>query len=75
LSAAAFKCTARDLLLSGGALLRELDAIINGDRSFLSPRIQTLRAIRAKLRPEPVRERYGHYEPPRVGARRRRRSR
>ena len=59
MSAAAFKCTARDLLLWGVALLRELDAIINGDRYFLSPRIQTLRAIRAKLRPEPVREPYG----------------
>jgi hypothetical protein len=42
-------------------LLRELDAIINGDRYFLSPRIQTLKAIRAKLRPEPAPK---HYEPP-----------
>jgi hypothetical protein len=38
------------------ALLRELDNIIDGDRYFLSPRITTLKAIRAKLRPEPVRE-------------------
>jgi hypothetical protein len=38
------------------ALLRELDALIDGDRYFLSPRIKTLKAIRAKIRPEPVRE-------------------
>ena len=37
------------------ALLRELDSIIDGDRYFLSPRVKTLKAIRAKLRPEPVR--------------------
>ena len=34
----------------------ELDGIIDGDRYFMSPRIQTLRAIRAKIRLEPVRE-------------------
>jgi hypothetical protein len=38
------------------ALLRELDGLIDGDRYFMSPRIKTLRAIRAKIRPEPVRE-------------------
>jgi hypothetical protein len=38
------------------ALLKELDGIIDGDRYPLSPRIRTLVAIRAKLRPEPVRE-------------------
>jgi hypothetical protein len=38
------------------ALLRELDHIIDGDRYFLSPRIRTLREIRTKIRPEPVRE-------------------
>ena len=38
------------------ALLRELDGIIDGDRYFLSARIKTLKAIRAKIRPEPVRE-------------------
>jgi hypothetical protein len=38
------------------ALLRELDRIIDNDRFQLSPRIQTLKAIRTKLRPEPVRE-------------------
>jgi len=35
------------------ALLRELDGIIASDRYFLSPRVQTLKAIRTKLRPEP----------------------
>jgi hypothetical protein len=57
-------------------LLRELDNIIDGDRYFLSPRIQTLKAIRAKLRPEPVREALPpikRYEPPRASAKRRRR--
>jgi len=38
------------------ALLRELDGLIDGDRYFLSQRIKTLKAIRAKIRPEPVRE-------------------
>ena len=38
------------------ALLRELDSLIDGDRYFMSPRIKTLKAIRAKIRPEPVRE-------------------
>ena len=37
------------------ALLRELDGIIDKDRYFLSSRIKTLRAIRAKIRPEPLR--------------------
>lgn len=52
------------------ALLRELDHIIESDRFPLSPRMQTLKAIRAKLRPEPTREPLPpqkHYEPPRVG--------
>ena len=56
------------------ALLRELDHIIDSDR-YPSPRIVTLKAIRAKLRPEPAREPeppLKHYEPPRVGRRRRR---
>jgi hypothetical protein len=56
-------------------LLRELDHIIDSDRFPLSPRILTLKAIRAKLRPEPAREPEPprkHYEPPRVGRRRRR---
>jgi len=38
------------------ALLRELDGLIDGDRYFMSRRVQTLKAIRAKIRPEPVRE-------------------
>ena len=53
------------------ALIRELDGIIANDRYFLSPRVQTLEAIRNKLRPEPSRNALPptkHYEPPRVGA-------
>ena len=38
------------------ALLRALDGLIDGDRYFMSQRIKTLKAIRAKIRPEPVRE-------------------
>jgi hypothetical protein len=38
------------------ALLRELDGLIDGDRYFVSRRIKTLKAIRTKIRPEPVRE-------------------
>ena len=57
------------------ALLRELDGLIDGDRYFLSPRIKTLKAIRAKLRLEPVREPLPPplkpYEPPRATARQR----
>ena len=34
-------------------LVKELNAIIENDRFFLSPRILTLTAIRSKLRPEP----------------------
>jgi hypothetical protein len=60
------------------ALLRELDNIIDGDRYFLSPRIRTLKEIRAKIRPEPVREPLPpppkQYAPPRASAARRRRS-
>jgi hypothetical protein len=41
------------------ALLRELDVLIDGDRYFLSPRIKTLKAIRAKIRPEPARSLFG----------------
>jgi hypothetical protein len=58
------------------ALLRELDGIIDGDRYFMSPRIKTLRAIRAKIRPEPVREPLPppakSYAPPRATAKQRR---
>jgi hypothetical protein len=37
-------------------LLKELNGLIDGDRYFLSDRIRTLKAIRAKIRPEPARE-------------------
>jgi len=54
------------------ALLRELDGLINGDRYFMSQRIKTLRAIRPKMRPEPVREPLPpppkQYSPPRATA-------
>jgi hypothetical protein len=55
-------------------LLRELDNVIDSVRFPLSPRIVTLKVIRAKLRPERPREPpppRKHYEPPRVGRRRR----
>ena len=58
-------------------LLRELVDIIDGDRFPLSPRILTLKAIRAKIRPEPVREPLPpakRYEPLRATAARRRHS-
>jgi len=52
-------------------LLGELDHIIENDRFPLSPRIRTLKEIRAKLRPEPAREalppQMKRYEPPRKG--------
>ncbi|HWZ66879.1 MAG TPA: hypothetical protein VNW89_03530 [Stellaceae bacterium] len=38
------------------ALIKELDNIVERDRYPPSPRVRTLRAILAKLRPEPVRE-------------------
>jgi hypothetical protein len=38
------------------ALAKELTAIIDGDRYFLSPRIRTLREIRNMICPEPKRE-------------------
>ena len=60
------------------ALLRELDGLIDGDRCFLPERIKTLRAIRAKMRLEPVREPLPpppkQYAPPRATAKQRRRS-
>jgi hypothetical protein len=57
-----------------GALVKELQGIIQNAKFLLSPRIQVLRAILNKLQPEPVRETpppLRHYEPPRVGRRRR----
>jgi hypothetical protein len=51
-------------------LLKELNGLIDGDRYFLSDRIRTLKAIRAKIRPEPAREALPpppkRYAPPRA---------
>jgi hypothetical protein len=59
------------------ALVRELADIIESDKYQFSPHIRTLRAILAKLRPEPVREPLRPppqlYAPPRATAARRRR--
>jgi hypothetical protein len=58
------------------ALTNELHEIIEGDKYPFSPRIHTLRAILAKLRPEPVREPLPPpkvYAPPRFVRGRRRR--
>ena len=59
------------------ALLKELDNIIDSDRYFLSQRIQTVKAIRAKIQPEPVRDPLPpppkQYAPPRASAATRRR--
>jgi hypothetical protein len=58
------------------ALARLLTKTIDDDRYPLSPRIQTLKAILGKIRPEPVREplpERKNYEPPRAGRYRRRR--
>ena len=58
------------------ALTRLLSNTIDNDKYPLSPRIQTLKAILAKIRPEPVREPLPplkHYEPPRATTARRRR--
>jgi len=59
------------------ALTQELHVIVENDRDPLSDRIRTLRAVLAKLRPEPVREPLPPpkvYAPPRATAGRRRRS-
>jgi hypothetical protein len=57
-------------------LLKELNGLIDGDRYFLSERIKTLKAIRAKIRPEPAREALPpppkRYAPPRASAAKRR---
>jgi hypothetical protein len=47
------------------ALARLLSRTIDNDRYPLSPRVQTLKGILAKIRPEPVRE---PLPPPRVYA-------
>jgi hypothetical protein len=58
-------------------LLKELNGLIDGDRYFLSERIKTLKAIRAKIRPEPAREPLPPppkpYAPPQASAVKRRR--
>jgi hypothetical protein len=57
------------------ALARLLSQTIDADRYPLSPRIQTLKRILRKIRPEPAREPLPplkHYEPPRATAGRRR---
>jgi hypothetical protein len=60
------------------ALLRKLDGLIGGDHYFMSQRIKTLKAIRAKIRPEPVREPLPpppkQYAPPRATTKQRRRT-
>jgi hypothetical protein len=51
-----------------GALARLLSDTVSNDRYPLSPRIRTLKAILAKISPEPVHEPLPplkHYEPPR----------
>jgi hypothetical protein len=59
------------------ALLRELNNLIDGDRHQFSARVRMLKAIRAKIRPEPVREPLlpppKQYAPPRARAAKRRR--
>jgi hypothetical protein len=58
------------------ALTRLLANTIDADRYPLSPRIQTLKAILGKIRPEPVRGPLPLpkvYAPPRATAKRRRR--
>jgi hypothetical protein len=59
------------------ALIKELHDIVENDPYPFSPRIRTLRAILAKLRPEPVREPLPPpkvYAPPRATVARRRRA-
>jgi hypothetical protein len=59
------------------ALAGLLRRAIDDDRYPLSPRVQTLKAILAKIQPEPVHEPLPplkHYEPPRATTARRRRS-
>jgi hypothetical protein len=67
------------ILIAAGFLSRlpryKLHDIIESDRYPFSPRIRTLRAILAKLRPEPVRKPLRPpkvYAPPRAKAGRRR---
>jgi hypothetical protein len=59
-------------------LLRELNGLIDGGRCFLSDRVKTLKAIRAKIRPETAREPLPpppkRYAPPRATTASRRRT-
>jgi hypothetical protein len=59
------------------ALLRELNNLIDGDRYQFSARLRMLKAIRAKITPEPAREPLPsppkQYAPPRASAAKRRR--
>jgi hypothetical protein len=57
------------------ALIQEVHNTVRNDRYPFSPRIRTLRAILAKLRPEPVRKPLPPpkvYAPPRAGRYKRR---
>jgi hypothetical protein len=57
------------------ALARLLSRTIDDDRYPLSPRIQVLKGILAKIRPEPARAPLPplkHYEPPRAKSKQRR---
>ena len=59
------------------ALARLLTNTIDADRYPLSPRVQTLKAILAKIRPEPAREPMPPrkvYAPPRATATKKRRA-
>jgi hypothetical protein len=59
------------------ALARLLTNTIDADRYPLSPRVQTLRGILGKIRPEPARAPLlplKNYEPPRATAAKRRRA-
>jgi hypothetical protein len=58
--------------IEAAALARLLTTTIDDDRYPLSPRIQTLKAILAKIRPERPLPPLKHYEPPRAAAARRR---
>jgi len=44
------------MITAAGFCRASLDGVVDGDRYFLSPRIQTLKAIRADTRSERVRE-------------------
>ena len=66
-----------DLDDEAAALVPLLTRTIDGDRYPFSARIQTLKAILAKIRPEPPRAEplppLRNYEPPRMGRYRKRR--